>query len=109
MRVNTYVPCTRFIASATIRDNCGVFNELNCSLNCAWKLVMEHADISKYFKFDVSNKTLTFSYDGFLDGSNVDEMTISHDSRANVIEPSDGSNAWLSAISPCSIHYSQSQ
>ena len=36
----------------------------------------------------MSNKTLTFSYDGFLGGSNVDEMTISHESRANVIEPS---------------------
>ena len=35
----------------------------------------------------MSNKTLTFSYDGFFDGSNVDEMTIPHDSGANVIEP----------------------
>jgi len=46
MRVNTYVPCTCFITSAAIRDNCGVLDELDCSLNCAWKLVMEYADIS---------------------------------------------------------------
>jgi len=45
----------------------------------------------------VSNKTLTFSYDGFLDGDNVDEM---HDSRANVIEPSDAGKQCFTVTYP---------
>jgi len=44
---------------------------------------------TKYFQYDTTTRTLTFLYDGFLDSSNVKDMGISHDTKANVIEPSD--------------------
>jgi len=50
---------------------------------------------TKYFQSSILTKTLTFLYDGFLDDDNVKDIGISHDSKANVIEPSDPGKQYI--------------
>ena len=50
---------------------------------------------TKYFQYDTSTRTLMFLYNGFLDVSNVRDMGILHDTKANVIEPSDPGKQYI--------------